>query len=149
MFAEKYNELLSGFGKGRTMVLSTSAGGLVSSRMMSIVQQDGIFYFQTDKTMRKYHQITENHNVALCMDNIQIEGVAEEAGKPLDHKIFSKLFSQQHKGSFDAYSSLENERVFEVRPVFVQRWLYIGTVPYIERFYVEEKRYIKEKYNGE
>ena len=149
MFAEKYNELLSGFGKGRTMVLSTSAGGLVSSRMMSIVQQDGIFYFQTDKTMRKYHQIMENHNVALCMDNIQIEGVAEEMGKPLDHKIFSKLFSQQHKGSFDAYSSLENERVFEVRPVFVQRWLYIGTVPYIERFYVEEKRYIKEKYNGE
>ncbi len=91
----------------------------------------------------------ENHNVALCIDNIQIEGLAEEMGKPLDHKIFSKLFSQQHKGSFDAYSSLENERVFEVRPVFVQRWLYIGTVPYIERFYVEEKRYIKEKYNGE
>lgn len=149
MFAEKYDEFLSGFGKGRTMVLSTSADGKVTSRMMSIVQQDGVFYFQTDKTMRKYHQLMKNPYVALCIDNIQIEGVAEEAGKPLEHKIFSKLFSQQHKGSFDAYSSLENERVFEVRPVFVQRWLYIESIPYIEKFYVEENRYIKEKYNGE
>ena len=52
-FSEKMQSLLADFGKGRKMVLSTSAEGLVSSRMMSVVQLDGIFYFQTDMTMKK------------------------------------------------------------------------------------------------
>ena len=43
-FSEKMQLLLADFGKGRKMVLSTSAEGLVSSRMMSVVQLDGIFY---------------------------------------------------------------------------------------------------------
>ena len=148
MFTEKYKEFLNDFGNSRTMVLSTSANGKVSSRMMSVVQHEGVFYFQTDRTMRKYWQICENPNVALCIDNIQIEGKADGAGRPLEHKIFSKLFSEQFKGSFDTYSSLENERVFEVRPTFVQRWLYIDGVPYIERFYINDRRYSKERYDG-
>ena len=68
VFSEKMQSLLADFGKGRKMVLSTSAEGLVSSRMMSVVQLDGIFYFQTDMTMKKYRQIAQNHHVALCID---------------------------------------------------------------------------------
>ena len=148
MFEEKYKEFLADLGKGRKMVLSTAANGKVSSRMMSVVQRDGVLYFQTDRTMRKYWQICENHNVALCIDNIQIEGKADGAGRPTEHKVFSELFEECFKGSFDAYSTLENERVFEVHPVFVQRWIYRDGVPYIERFFVTEKRYIIEKYQG-
>ena len=148
MFKEKYKEFLDDFGEGRTMVLSTSANEKFSSRMMSIVQHEGVFYFQTDRTMRKYWQICENRNVALCIDNIQIEGKADGAGRPNEHKIFSELFRKQFKGSADAYSSLDNERVFEVRPTFIQRWLYIDGVPYIERFFINDKRYSLEKYDG-
>lgn len=50
IFNDKYNEFLSLFDKGKTMVLSTSVDGRVSSRMVSIVLIDGLFYFQTDKT---------------------------------------------------------------------------------------------------
>jgi hypothetical protein len=31
----------------------------------------------TFKTFLKYSQMTKNHNVALCIDNIQIEGIAK------------------------------------------------------------------------
>lgn len=148
MFEEKYSDFLSEFGKGRKMVLSTSADGIVSSRMMSVVQQDGIFYFQTDTALRKYLQLVKNNNAALCIDNIQIEGRAEEEGHPLKHEVFSKLFSECFRGSFDAYSSLENERVFAVTPVFIQRWIYNDGKPYIERFFVSEKRYTMEEYTG-
>lgn len=148
MFDEKYADFLVEFGKGRKMVLSTSANGKVSSRMMSIVQKDGIFYFQTDRTMRKYWQISENPNVALCIDNIQIEGKAEGAGRPTENQVFSELFKECFKGSFDAYSALENERVFVVRPVFVQRWQYVDGEPYVERFYINKKQYSMEKYYG-
>lgn len=42
-FSEKYEALLSDFGKGRKMVLSTSGNDVVSSRMMSVIQTDGTF----------------------------------------------------------------------------------------------------------
>ena len=130
------------------MVLSTSANNKVSSRMMSVVHHEGVFYFQTDRTMRKYWQISENPNVALCIDNIQIEGRADGAGRPLEHPVFAGIFKDCFKGSYDAYSAMENERVFEVRPTFIERWKYLDGEPYIERFYINEKRYSMEKYDG-
>lgn len=65
LFDDKYSAFLTEFGHGRKMVLSTSENNRVSSRMMSVIQIDGSFYFQTDITMRKYHQIKSNRNVAL------------------------------------------------------------------------------------
>lgn len=41
-FSQKYGTFLLEFGKGRKMVLSTSENNRVSSRMMSVVQIDGI-----------------------------------------------------------------------------------------------------------
>ena len=113
-FDENYHLFLNDFGKGRKAVLSTTENNIVSSRMMSVVQIDGIFYFQTDNTFRKYRQLTQNHNVALCIDNIQIESEAEEIGHPLKNPDFCKVFEECFKGSFDAYTSLENERLFAV-----------------------------------
>ncbi len=81
-FHDKYQAFLSDFGNGRTMVLSTSENDIVSSRMMSIIQIEGV-YFQTDLTFKKYRQLLSNPNVALCIDNIQIEGVCEELEHPL------------------------------------------------------------------
>ena len=106
LFNDKYNAFLAEFGQGRKMVLSTSENNKVSSRMMSVIQVNGKFYFQTDVTMKKYHQLKFNKNVALCIDNIQIEGICEEIGRPLDNDFFSDIFQKCFKGSFDAYSSL-------------------------------------------
>ena len=69
------------FGSGRHMVLSTSLHDHVTSRMMSVIQMDGLFWFQTDRHFRKYRQLAENPRVALCADNIQIEGLCREAGR--------------------------------------------------------------------
>ncbi len=73
LFKEKLNELYTEFGDSKVMVLSTACNNKVSSRMMSIVFIDGKFYFQTDKKFRKYKQVLSNFNVALCIDNIQVE----------------------------------------------------------------------------
>lgn len=71
-FKDKYNKFLIEYGKARKMVLSTSENDMVTSRMMNIIQIDGLFYFQTDKELRKYNQLINNPKVALCIDNIQI-----------------------------------------------------------------------------
>ncbi len=148
IFHDKYQVFLSDFGNGRTMVLSTSEKDIVSSRMMSVIQIEGIFYFQTDATFKKYRQLLSNPNVALCIDNIQIEGVCEELGHPLQNMSFCECFKKCFKGSYDAYTSLKNERLFSVKPSFIERWIYDNGIPNIETFDVNTQTYEIHKYTG-
>lgn len=147
-FSEKLKQFFTDFGKGRKMVLSTSENDKVSSRMMSVVQINGEFYFQTDRELRKYRQFSVNRNVALCTDNIQIEGICREIGHPLSDDGFCRVFQECFKGSFDAYTSLKNERLFAVSPVYIERWLYKDNVPYIEVFDIPNKQYSCTEYAG-
>lgn len=133
-FRGAYAEFLQEFGDGKAMVVSTSLHNQVASRMLSVVLIDGKFYFQTDRTFRKYQQMKENPNIALCIDNIQIEGQCEEVGHPTEHAAFCTAYQECFKSSFERYTSLANERLFVVTPVFIERWRYIGGVPYIETF---------------
>jgi len=147
-FSLKYSVFLDGFGRGRKMVLSTSENGRVSSRMMSVVRINGGFFFQTDTGLRKYRQLSANKYAALCIDNIQIEGICEELGHPLGNAAFCEVFRECFCGSYDAYTSLENERLFVLEPLFAERWIYSAGVPYIEKFDIENKQYSCEKYTG-
>lgn len=129
------------------MVLSTSLGDKVMSRMMSIVLLNGKFYFQTDKTFRKYNQIKGNKNVAICIDNIQIEGHCKEIGRPVDNISFINTYRECFKKSYEKYTYLENERLFEITPIFIECWRYIDDVPYIETFDIINKVYNLTKYD--
>ncbi len=147
-FYDHYREFLLEFGESRKMVLSTSEKDRVSSRMMSVVQINGVFYFQTDRTMKKYRQLKSNPHVALCIDNIQLEGVCKELGHPLRHAGFCDAYRRCFKSSFEAYTALEDERLFAVEPILIERWLYIDKVPYVELFDVKAQEYRLHKYGG-
>lgn len=148
LFNEKFNEFLSEFNKGRTMVLSSSENNKVTSRMMSIVCINGLFYFQTDRTFRKYHQLIGNPQVALCTENIQIEGVCKEIGHPIANNSFCSIYKECFVSSFNRYSSLKNERLFVVKPTYVEQWIYMDNVPYIEIFDIENQKYELTKYES-
>lgn len=148
-FEIKVYHFFKDFGITRKMVLSTSENDIVTSRMMSIVLIDGVFYFQTDISLKKYAQIKANPNVALCIDNMQIQGVCEEIGRPLDNKEFASTFEKCYKGSFDAFSGIENERLFSVKPVFIERWVYINKKMFIETFDFDDKKYKLTRYFAE
>ncbi|MBO4863493.1 MAG: pyridoxamine 5'-phosphate oxidase family protein [Eubacterium sp.] len=145
-FTEKVKQFFSEFGEGKPMVLSTTDNETVSSRMMSVIQMNGKFYFQTDITMRKCQQINANSHVALCIDNIQVEGICKNLGHPSENAEFSELFEKCYKGSYDTYSSLENERVYEVIPTYIERWIYKDKVPYIETYDLENEFYSFKEY---
>lgn len=147
-FKNKYNSFLKEFGKSKTMVLSTSENNKVTSRMMSIVLIDGSFYFQTDKSFRKYSQLINNPNVALCIDNIQIEGFCKELGHPMNHPDFCGAFQESFGSSFKMYSSLKNERLFMITPTYFQRWIYEGAIPFLEVFDIEKQTYELTEYRG-
>ncbi|MFR5876291.1 MAG: pyridoxamine 5'-phosphate oxidase family protein [Eubacterium sp.] len=145
-FQEKLNELYNSFGDHKTMVLSTGYNGKISSRMMSIVLVNGKFCFQTDREFRKYNQIISNPNVALCDDNIQIEGICKEIGKPVENNAFCELYKKYYKASFDMYSNLQNEVLFEITPVYIQKWIYENGKPYVEVLDFLQNKYSKLQY---
>lgn len=145
-FTARYEAFLEEFGKGRKMVLSTSLHDHVTSRMMSIVQSGGVFYFQTDREMRKYAQLSGNLRVALCIDNIQIEGLCRQLGQPMENRDFCSLYEECFPGSFHRYSALEKECLFAVTPRRIERWLYLEGEPYVEEMDVERQAYIRRKY---
>lgn len=145
-FELKKEEIFSNFGYSKNMVLSTSYQDKVTSRMMSVIIFDGEFYFQTDKNFRKYNQIKNNPNVSLCCDNISIEGICTELGKPLDNNRFIKLYEKYYNYSYQQYSSLQNERLFKVTPLYIQIWIYENAKPYIEIIDFKSNEYRKTLY---
>ena len=149
IFDNKLNDFFKEFGVGKAMVLSSSQNDKVTSRMMSIVQDNGLFYFQTDKTFKKYGQLMDNPNVALCISNIQIEGVCEEIGHPMKDANFCNLYQEYFSSSFKKYSALENERLFVIRPTYIKRWIYIDGVPNIETWDIEKEDYKLVEYVGQ
>lgn len=148
-FEEAYLKFWQELGKSRTMVLSTSFNNIVTSRTMSLIILDKRLYFQTDKTFRKYEQLKGNPNVALCVDNIQIEGQCKEIGIPKDNLNFLNAYKESFASSFNRYSLLENERLFMVEPFLIERWVYISGVPYMEIFDVLNERHILKRYMEE
>ena len=97
------------------IVLATSYNDLVTARTISYVMINEKLYFQTLKTYEKVYQITHNNKVALCIDNLQIEGLAKIVGHPFDNKnnLFLELYKEKHNSAYQKYSSLADEVVIE------------------------------------
>ena len=146
-FECKAQQLWQEVGEAAKMVFSTSFKDRVSSRTMNVVQQNGIFYFQTDRMMPKYEQLKNNPNAALCVGNVQLEGVCRELGHPLENPAFCALYQQHFPDSFERYSFLQEERVFAFKPSYCERWLYLDEIAHIERFDFEKGEYMIGQYD--
>lgn len=146
LFEDACQKFWQEFGKAKKMVLSTSLDDAVTSRMMSVIHRNGKLYFQTDCTFRKYHQLKNNPRAALCIDNIQIEGVCNEIGNPVEHAEFCNAYRECFADSFYRYTLLKDERLFVVEPTFIERWIYREGVPYMQILDIKNRKYIMKQY---
>ncbi len=146
MFTSKVNELFQALGTNQIMVLATCADSKVTARSMSFIIDKFKLFFQTDRSFCKYSQMKSNPNVAICLNNIQIEGICREIGHPLSQNnvMFAQKYKEHFRGSFEKYSHLPNETVFEVTPGMITVWSYEDGKP-VREFY----NFNKEKYNKE
>jgi general stress protein 26 len=67
-------------------VLATSADDRVTARTVDYASKGLDIYFLSWEHQTKCAQIKANPRVALCIDNLQIEGRAKILGNPLDAK---------------------------------------------------------------
>lgn len=147
-----YNQAINDFyakiGEAKKFVLATSLEDRTTARMMSCVIINNTICFQTDKQFTKYEQIFKNPRVALCNDNIQIEGVANECGHPLGkaNEHFTKLFEKYYPSSFRMYTHLENETIFKITPTKITLWEYDNGQPYRILINCENQTALREDY---
>jgi general stress protein 26 len=136
------NEVISALEDNPVWVLSTSSGGYVTSRPMSIVHIGIDVYFQTNRCYIKHEQMSKNKQVALCCRNYTIEGFAEVIGDWKDDKNaeLMELYKSKHRNSFEYYGLLDGQVVYRVTPAKVKMWKYINGKPVREVLVVNEKR---------
>ena len=142
----KLNEIFEQLQDHGKLVLATTDNNKVSARKMSFIIHDQCFYFQTDINFRKCKDLEINNNVALCIDNIQIEGICKKLSHPLENEMFKTLFKKYYPSSFESYTNLSTECLFVIEPTFIQRWNYIDNVAVIEKLDIKNKDYNEEKY---
>jgi general stress protein 26 len=123
-YETELEKIFNKIGKSKFAVLATSSHNKPTVRTMSIVFFDNKIYFQTSNEYVKYKQISENNNVALCIGNIQIEGLANIKGITMEHSNFIKNYKKYHNSSYKKYSKLDCSRLIEVIPIKIIIWEY-------------------------
>lgn len=135
------SEILDTLEKIKVWILSTSLNDKVTSRSMSIINEDLIIYFQTNECYLKDNQMKQNPKVALCYNNFSIEGIAEPIGNWLDekNKDLLEVYKKHHLGSFEYYGLLEGQVIYKITPKIIKVWKYKDKKPFREIGYIDEK----------
>ncbi len=146
--AELQTEIVEMLDREKHTVLATCSSDRVTARTVSYVNMGLTILFQTDKRFKKVDQILKNHNVALCIGNLQIEGTAELSGHPSEpyNAHFCSLYKQRHPDSFEKYLSIKSEIVIRVKPSLFILWRYIDGKPCRDYLIVIENTAYREFY---
>ncbi|MDR0374554.1 MAG: pyridoxamine 5'-phosphate oxidase family protein [Treponema sp.] len=135
-------------GEYKTMALATSSKNHPTVRLMSCIIYENKIFFQTGADLMKYKQICENNNVALCVDNIQIEGAANILGKINDKQNaeIMEIYKKYYKNSYETYKRNETEVLIEIVPKKIIKWDYENGKPYRIFIDMDNKQARKEMY---
>ena len=108
----------------KKIVLSTCSNNRVTSRVVDCACHDKTIYFLTWSHHTKCTQIKENPNVALCYENLQIEGVAEIKGNPLleTNKAHSNKYREKQPEIYDEYVKYNGMVIVKVDIGSIHSW---------------------------
>jgi len=127
-------------------VLATAEGKHVTAREMMLIHDGLKISCLTGINTRKYKQIQANKNVAIAVDNIQVDGVAILKGHPSEPENagFIKAFKESQPKIYEVYKdSCHNPeipfKVIEITPKRIA--LYYGYPDrHLEIMIIDEKR---------
>ena len=107
-----------------SIVLATSCNNRVTAREVYFASNGFTIYFVTSKAYEKYKQIEKNSNVALCINNIQMEGVASIKGHPNqpENKDALNICINKNKEAFERYVKHKNTVLIEILVRRVEIW---------------------------
>jgi len=144
-YIELLNEVIEILRNTKEIVIATCHKGRVTARTVYCICDDVHIYFITSKAYTKYKQIKANPNIALSINNIQIEGEAEILGHPLDKENdYFKAICEKNKDYIEyykKYSNYKNSIVIKANPVLITLYNGKGSYKYIN---LQEKKGYKK-----
>lgn len=102
----------------RAIVLATSLDGRVTARTVSMVSEGLDVYFMSWGHHTKCVQIRGNPRVALCRDNVQIEGRAEILGSPLNegNQRYAGMLQAKYPDDYEMFAREPGMVIVKVVP---------------------------------
>jgi uncharacterized pyridoxamine 5'-phosphate oxidase family protein len=142
-------EIYAHIGEYKIMALATSSQNHPTVRLVSCIVYENKIYFQTGTDLIKYKQIYENNHVALCADNIQIEGIATILGRTNDkqNNEIMEVYKKYYKNSYETYMHNETEVLIKIVLKKIIKWDYENGKPYRIFIDVDNKQARKEMYS--
>ena len=104
-----------------TMVLATSSGNRVLARNVLIFSKGLELYFFTWGHSRKCQQIEENPHIALCKDDMKIEGLAAIVGGLTEekNKEYQDFMRSRNPESIKRWEKHPSMVIVRVRPTLI------------------------------
>lgn len=127
----------------RDIVLATSVDNRVCARTVSFANKELDIYFLSWEHNKKIEQLKINPKVALCLKNLQIEGIAEVLGCAFEEEfndigdLFRTKFSPRW---FDTFSQMKEMVLVKIIPKHITKFENIN-----RRFHLQNVDIINKK----
>ncbi len=143
-FEEAKGEKIRFLEQNQNMVLATSVNNRVTARTVSYASEGLTVIFFTFSTLKKLAQIKANQKVALCIDNVSIEGTAKIVGSPLKEKNqrLVEIYKKKLPGTFERwFARIPKSLVFvTVKPTLMVSWVTRGNESLLEYLDLKGKK---------
>jgi len=125
-YGELAEEIIAKLQQVKNVVLATSADDKVTARMMAPINDGLEIMFSTGANSMKAEQMRKNPNVALAIDNLQIEALAELFGHPSGHTWFVKNYAVKFPEYVALYEYTPEDLLVIAHPKKVTLYKYLG-----------------------
>jgi general stress protein 26 len=129
------------------IVLATALDKRVTIRTVTYATKGLEVYFMSFGHHKKIKQIEKNSRVALCKDNVNIEGVAEILGSPLDetNRKYAEIYKKKLPRDYAGFAHIPGMVMVKVTPKFIVSMVRIEKRLYLEHLDLGNKRaYLKK-----
>lgn len=133
-------EIKEALTQNKDITLATSYDDRVTARTISFVNKELDIYFMSWEHNKKITQLSKNPKVALTLNNIQIEGVAEVLGSPSSFQEIGDIFRAKFSDRwFETFSKIEEMVLVRVEVKHIVRFENINHRFYLQRVDLENK----------
>jgi uncharacterized pyridoxamine 5'-phosphate oxidase family protein len=140
-FESKKQEIVEFLANKHAIVLATSLDDRVTARTVSLASDGLEICFMSWDHHTKCVQMRGNPRVAMCRDNVQIEGVAEILGSPLEerNRKYAGILKEKYPREYRAFAHELGMVIVKVVPTLIATWSRADGQPCLEYLDLENQ----------
>lgn len=118
------DEIFELLGDGSTMQLAIIGNHRVLTKNMNCLVYNRRIYFRSDEDFVSGDNMTDNPNVALSVNNVQMEGLASIKSDFDEEQEIAERYRKLQNDTYDTCRTMCKPVLVEVEPTFITMWKY-------------------------